>query len=339
MQTGAAQPPANPWEAAGAALAQQAAGPAADQAAPPATPTPPPAAAVPWLPETEKPSALHLRRVGRVTLWAVVVLAAVTGVRSWIVPPKAPPPAAPAPTQSAPAYPAEEAQALAARFARAYLGWDETTPQQRVAALAPLLPTGTDPSLGWNGKGRQEVVDVQAGAVTVGAQGQARVRVEALIRSAAAAAPATAPQWVALEVPVAVASSGRMAVTGEPGLVGLPSQGPSLPRLTTAEVDSALSTESRPAVEAFFKAYAGGTVATAAAPGAAIPPLPDGVEFSSVAAWSVDRGDGSDRTGTARISWTLGAATVEQTYRVRLTRVTSAAAATWQVAAVYGGTG
>ncbi|MFH9355155.1 conjugal transfer protein [Kitasatospora sp. NPDC017646] len=304
------------------------------------------------MPQDEKSGAVALRRLGRGVLWTVVVLAAVTGVRSWIVPPKAPPAPAPQPLSTGPAFPTAEAQALAGRFARAYMTWDEGAAQQRAAALAALLPTGADTGMGWDGKGRQEVIDTQPDAVTPGAQGQARVRVEVLVRSGASAAaqptaqpgvPAPAPsapaaQWVALEVPVATAA-GHLVVSGQPGLVGLPEHGPALQRPPAVETDAALSTSTQPIIEAFFKGYAGGggTSAAATAPGAVLPPLPAGIEFRSLTAWALDRGDGTDRVGTARVSWGIGGAQIEQTYRVSLTRVSSSAAATWQVSAVYGG--
>ncbi|MFD4535584.1 hypothetical protein ACFWNL_35930 [Kitasatospora sp. NPDC058397] len=340
----AAAEPTNPWEAAGQQLAR------AQQKACPAPPPPraahPPA---PWAaPADEKSGTLALRRLGRGVLWAVVVLAAVTGVRSWVVPPKPLPPAPSAPTPTSAAYPIAEAQAVAGRFARAYLGWDEGAPQQRVAALSGLLSVGAETTMGWDGKGKQDVLDVQTDAVTIGGQGQARVRVEVLVRSTVAApapppgappaAPVTSdPQWVALDVPV-VTTSGHVVVSGQPGLIGLPAQGPALPRLTAAEADSALTATTQPIAEAFFKALAAGNTTTAAAPGAAIPALPAGISFKALNAWSVDNAaDSNERSALARVAWTLGGASIEQTYRVKLARVSSTTASTWQVAGLAGG--
>jgi hypothetical protein len=325
--------PANPWESAGLELAkthQQASGPIGPQ-------SPAPAPAAPWVPHDEKSGTRALRRFGRGLLWSVVVLAAVTGVRSWIVPPKVhvPPPA---PVKQADPYPAADAQATAAMFARAYLSWDDATAPARASALAMLLPAGSDTTMGWDGHGHQDVLDVLPAAVTPGDQGQARVRVLVLVRAGAAqGAPALPSRWVALEVPVAQ-SAGRMVVTGEPGLVGVPAEGPAAPRLTVAEADPALTGPTRLIVDQFFKSYAttGGTSA-ATAPGATIPPLPSGMTYNGLTSWSIDAGSGDTRTGTARVSWLVAGAAVEQTYRVSLTRVSSASAQTWQVADVHGG--
>jgi hypothetical protein len=335
--------PVNLWEEAGRELArsqQQGAVPAAEPTAARAE-----VADTPWTPRAEKSGVRFLQRAGRGLLWGVVVLAAVTGVRAWFIPPKVhiPPPP---PANNGPVYPTADAQATAALFTRAYLGWDEAAPQARAAALASLLTAGSDTTMGWDGHGHQDVLDVQPAAVTVGQQGQARVRVLALIRSAvppAQGAPAPVARWVALEVPV-VESAGRIAVTGEPGLVGVPAQGPAAVQVTAPPTDSAMTTTTQPTVDQFLKAYAASqtastpTTTSATAPGANIPPLPAGFTYGGLVSWTVDAGSGDTRIGTARVSWTLSGAVVEQTYRIELTRVSSASAQTWQVADVRGGT-
>ncbi|MGO4747324.1 conjugal transfer protein, partial [Streptomyces sp. 2MCAF27] len=100
-----------------------------------------------------------------------------------------------------------------------------------------------------------------------------------------------------------------------------------------------LSAATEGAVERFLRAYASGDTDSVTAPGASVPPLPEGIKFKALSSWSADKGSGDDRTGTARVDWELGGAVVEQTYRVELTRVSSADAQRWQVAAVRGGTG
>ena len=327
----------NPWETAGLELArthqQQTAVLVED--VPAAVP-----AGSPWPTHNERSGMRFAQKFGRGVLWALVVVAVATGVRSWFIPPKVhlPPPA---PVKTAAPYPVAEAQATAAMFARTYLSWDEGTASVRAAELAALLPAGTDPTMGWDGHGHQDVLQVQAAGVTLGSQQQARVRVLALVRAAAATgAPTPAPQWIALEVPV-VATAGQIEVTGEPGLVGVPAQGPTAPRLTVTESDSALGTTTQPIVDSFLKSYAAGnaagTTGTATAPGATIPPLPTGFKYQGLTGWSIDTGTGDTRTGTARVSWTVAGATLEQTYRITLTRVSSASAQTWQVADVHGG--
>ncbi|MEU4924576.1 conjugal transfer protein [Streptomyces parvus] len=329
-------PAANPWEEA----ARQLKAPAPEQPAQaPAGPTP--AAPVPpWSPLEERPGATAARSTGRALLWGTVGLFALLGVKAVVWPgggaDDGKGAAQPGPARTAPAYPVADAQALAARFTHAYLAWDEDAPQVRAAALAAVLPPDTAPALGWDGKGRQTVLAVQPGPVTRAAHRAARVRVEALVK------PDTAPaRWVGLDVPVAqTASTGsaRLAVTGPPGLVGLPATGPRLPDLPTPEADNKLSERTEDTIRSFFAAYAdGGDTETITAPGASVPPLPEGLELVSVVSWTADAGSGETRTGTARVSWSTGGARIEQTYRVGLTRVASASAQRWQVSAVSGG--
>ncbi|MEW1551507.1 conjugal transfer protein [Streptomyces tsukubensis] len=331
--------PANPWESAGATLREQQQTPAPDPA--PASAAHPPAA--PWVPQDERSGAAFARRFGRGLIWFVLILAAVTGVRAWFVPPKAEAPKVEIP-KAAPAYPAAEAQSAAGRFARAYLTWDEARAEEREALLASVLSDGTDPAMGWDGQGRQDVTAVQPGAVTPTTRGQARVRVDVLVRPAAPPAvkgkpapPAPPARWIGLDVPV-VSTERGVVVTGRPGLVGIPVTGPKAPDLPTTKTDPELSAATKSTVETFFKAYAGGDGTDAVtAPGAVIPALAAGVEYRGLVSWSADAGSGSDRTGTALVSWSLGGATLETAYRVTLTRVTSTDAHRWQVAEVRGG--
>ncbi|MEV6677610.1 conjugal transfer protein [Streptomyces erythrochromogenes] len=336
----------NPWEAAGAELvARQRFG-----AAPEETDRQMATPAAPWVPQDESSGVVFARRLGRGLLWAVVALAAVTGVRAWVVPPKAPDTAT-APAQAAPAYPNAEAQAAAARFARAYLGWDESRKEERAALLASALPAGADSTMGWDGKGRQEVLAVQPGAVTPAEAGRALVRVDVLIRSGGPAEPAPAPsagsggstpradsgaRWVGLDVPVFQAG-GRFSVTGRPALVGVPATGPQLPDTPAAQTDTELTGQTKSTIEKFFAAYAGGDTESVSAPGARLPALPQGIEFKGLLSWSVDAAGSGDRWGSARVGWALGGTTVEVAYRVKLTRVSSSDAQRWQVADIRGG--
>ncbi|MFF4320557.1 conjugal transfer protein [Streptomyces sp. NPDC001568] len=359
---GQAAQPVNPWEAAGAELA------AGNRTTGP-TSNPLPPSAAPWAPQDESSGIVFARRFGRGLLWTVVILAAVTGVRSWIFPPSSPSAAPPA-AQSAPTYPTAEAQAVAARFGRAYLGWDETKKEERAALLASVLPAGSETTMGWDGKGRQEVLAVQAGTVTPGGPGgRALVRVDVLIRPVRSAdanpnpsttpapAPTPAPtpspaqpssaaqpsasaqpsaQWVGLDVPVAV-TNGQAVVTGRPGLVGVPATGPKVSELPGVQGDATLSNQTKDVVAKFFAAYAGGDTESASAPGARLAALPQGVTFKGLNSWSVDSSGDTDRAGTARVLWELGGAHVEMSYRVELTRVSSSDAQRWQVADLRGG--
>ncbi|MGW3425649.1 conjugal transfer protein [Streptomyces phaeochromogenes] len=296
----------------------------------------------PWRVEEENGGAKFFVKLGRIVLWGTVALAVATGVRSWFWPNQSAPPAPPKVTQG-PTYPVDEAQAVAARFAYSYLTWDEAEPEGRAKALARDLPKGTDTTAGWNAKGKQDVVDAQPGAVAELGNKRARVHVDVLVsapgqpaKGQKAASPA-AHRWMGLEVPVLYAS-GRIVVTGEPGIVGVPTSGPSITDQNIANSDVQLSDQTKSTVDAFFEEYAKGEADSVTAPGAVVPPLPTGMVLDSVQSWAVDQGKGTDRTGTAVIVWQVSGAELEQTYRVELTRVTSAAAERWQVAEVHGGT-
>ncbi|MFF7022548.1 conjugal transfer protein [Streptomyces klenkii] len=327
---------------------------------------------VPWQLEDENSGTKFLVKVGRGALWGVVALAAITGIRSWFWAP-APPKSDPVQVNNGPTYPVQEAQAVAARFARAYLAWDENDPKPRAEALARDMAKGLDTAAGWNTRGRQEVLVAQPGPVAEEKDKRARVRVDVLVKGPASddknkssdkpkddkskddkskdkkdeakkddtskaddSRQVTGPRWIGLEIPV-VYTSGRIVVTGQPGLVGVPQNAPAAPALTTKTADNDFSDKSRGVVEEFFGKYATGEAESVAAPGASIAALPPGVAFGSLRNWSVDEGSGSDRTGVATVTWLMGGAELEQTYRVKLTRVASAKAERWQVSEVHGG--
>ncbi|MBT2384051.1 conjugal transfer protein [Streptomyces sp. ISL-11] len=324
-----------------------------------------------WQIEDEKSGTQFLVKVGRGALWAVVALAAITGIRSWFWAP-APPKADPVQVNNGSTYPVQEAQAVAARFARAYLTWDEGDPKARADALAHDMAKGMDATAGWNTKGHQDVLVAQPGPVSEEKDKRARVRVDVLVNGAASAdgnksgdkdkqgdkskddkskdkkdeakkddkdkdsKSATGPRWVGLEIPV-VYTSGRVVVTGQPGLVGVPQNAPSAPALTAKTGDNEFSEKTRGVVEEFFAKYASGEAESVAAPGASVSPLPPGVSLTSLRNWSVEEGSGSDRTGVATVTWQIAGAELEQTYRVKLTRVASAKAERWQVVEIHGG--
>ncbi|MFD7614097.1 conjugal transfer protein [Streptomyces sp. NPDC059828] len=294
----------------------------------------------PWALQEEKSGTRALVTAGRIALWAVVALAAITGVRSWFWPSEPAP--APAPkVQQGPTYPVQDAQSIAARFAYSYLTWDEAKPDERAKALARDMPKGVDTTAGWNSKGQQSVLIAQPGQVAELGNQRARVHVDVLVNTPGETTDKKKTQpavqkWIGLEVPV-LYTSGRIVVTGEPGIVGVPTSGPSVTDQNAADSDVELSAQTKSTVDTFFTEYAKGEADSVTAPGASVPPLPAGMTLMDVQSWNVDQGKGTDRTGTAVVRWQIGDAELEQTYRVELTRVASAAAERWQVAEVHGG--
>ncbi|MGW1076030.1 conjugal transfer protein [Streptomyces sp. NPDC002537] len=293
--------------------------------------------------EDERNGAKFAARLGRAVLWCVVGLAVITGVRTWFWPRESPPPPT-AEGKAAPAYPVQEAQAVAARYARAFLTWDEGAPEARAKELARDLPRGTDAAAGWNAKGRQDVLVAQPGAVTPQQdRARARVHVDVLVSTPAPEPkdkkdkpPAPEQRWVGLEIPVA-ATEGRIVVTGQPGIVGVPRNAPPVPERAVPDVDAQFGEVTRSVVEGFLTAYANGTVDSVTAPGASVAPLPSGLTLGSLQNWTADKGSGDTRTGTAAVVWNLSGAEITQMYRIELTRVSSASAARWQVARIQGG--
>ncbi len=330
---------------------------------------------VPWQIEDEKSGTQFLVKVGRGALWAVVALAAITGIRSWFWAPE-PKNNGPVQVSSGPTYPVQEAQAVAARFARSYLTWDEADPKARTDALARDMAKGVDAAGGWNTKGKQDVLVAQPGPVSEEKDKRARVRVDVLVNGPASddkskpsdkdkqgdksgdkpkddksgdkkddakkdgsgkdSRQVTGPRWLGLEIPV-VYTSGRVVVTGQPGMVGIPQGAPSVPALTAKTADNDFSEKTRAVAEEFFTKYGTGEAESVAAPGASVAALPPGVTLGSLRNWSVEEGSGSDRTGIATVTWQIAGAELEQTYRVKLTKVASAKAERWQVVEIHGG--
>lgn len=318
---------------------------------------------VPWLAEAEPPRLVWGRRVGRALLYAVLGLACLTGVRTWLRPATPPPPP---PVAAETVFPRDEAAAAAEHFARAYLELDQDVPERRDEALRADLPAGADPRLGWDGRGYQRVLDTQGARVEVLDATHARVRVYALTQARLpAAAPGTAPfaqaapragaasrstatptptapgyspaRWVALEVPVAAAGP-RVVVTGPPGRVGAwPPAAYQAPR--SARDDTALSTATRAMIAEFMTAYADGRASGVAAPGAQVAGLDGSVTLVGVESWTVWQGVGDTREGRVAVRWADVAtgSRLGQTYRVTITQVTGAGAERWQVASISGG--
>lgn len=328
--------PVNPWEIAGAKSTESWNGATSKASASSSV------LDTPWVHQEEKTFGVFARRFGRGLVWVVLALACITGLRSWFFPPQG---KTPDPVKTAPAYPTDQAQAVASRFARAYLEWNENKVQERAQLLASVLPSGADTEMGWDGHGQQDVEAVQPGAVTPGKAHQARVRVDVLTRPYAEGGKgkkkdgpkAEAPHWMGLEVPV-VETGGQVIVIGEPGLVGISAKGPKVPGLPMQQTNAELSGETKDVVVKFFRAFAEGDTDSVTAPGANVPALPEGVKYTGLASWSADSGSTDEaRTGTAHVTWSIGGASIEQTYRVELTRVSSVNGQRWQVADVHGG--
>jgi hypothetical protein len=268
---------------------------------------------------------------------AVLLLAAASGVRSWIRPNSAP--STVVTGQST--FPVNEARAVGTRYAVSYLNWDERNPDSRSAALGLDLAAGLDTRAGWSGRGVQTAnaaypgeVKVDPGGVT--AQVDVRVQVRAFTQVGRNWL-AAAYSWRRLSVPVARTAS-RVVATGPPTFVSDPRV--ALPdNMPEAGVpDDDLTAATLKDAEAFFSAYAesDAKVAAVTAPGAAISSLNGAVKLDQLKDWQVYTGNENERRATASVTWDgAGDTTLDQTYSLTLRRSVAAdGAQRWQVAAV-----
>lgn len=310
-------------------------------------------AATPWQMEAEPAASLWWRRALRVTVYFAVVLLALIGLRELVVGDRV---AAPTISSTAQVFPTEEASAVASRFARSYLTWDEDSPEARSAALR-LDYAGGDDNAGWDGTGRQKVLDTVAQKVSVVDERRAVVTVLVLVQPArrtkgkrrtddstqSVEAGAASPLWRSLQVPVAIASDAgitRVVVTGLPGLVAV-LDAPAADE-PSFEADSTLTEETRDVGDAFFTAYAAGDVSAVVAPDAPVSAPQEGtLRFLGVTQWEVQEAanGGDERTAHALVQWKDPATRAElvQQYTLTLTPVRSSTGTRWQVNRLAGG--
>lgn len=290
-----------------------------------------------WAEEEESSGRSFARRAGRVAIWCVIGLAAFTGVRTWVFPTTTAPPVSRADPQTQARkddVPTEQAQQVAARFARSYMNLNSADQEARAKELEADLAKGIDPKLGWNGSGLQLVAQTIPGAVTQTNAHRARVSVDVRVSVTTTrnGRQQTTSGWRALEVPVAQVGD-RVVVTGEPALVGMPTA-VSYDAPAGAEADATLSVATREVVKDFLTAWADGSADQASAPGADIQPLGPGLSLDSLDSWVADAGSGDRRTGTAVVRWALAGAQLQQSYQITLTTVSAGGASRWQVDAV-----
>ncbi|WP_344153773.1 conjugal transfer protein [Kribbella yunnanensis] len=291
----------------------------------------------PWATEPESSFSTWARRFFRGLVVAVLLLAAISGIRSWVSPNRTPDTV----VGSQNSYPVEEARAIATRYAISYLSWDEQNPEARPAQVGLDLAAGLDSRAGWNGRGKQVAVTAYPGEVKVDPGGvvakvDVRVRVQQYYLKGRAM---TAGQfvWQRLSVPVA-RTAARVVASGPPTFV--PDGRAALPEnMPEAGVpDDALTAATNKDAEAFFSAYAesDNKVSAVTAPGSTIRSLNGAVKFGELKDWQVYTGNDDERRATAAVTWDgVGDTTLDQTYTLTLRRtVATDGAQRWQVAAV-----
>jgi hypothetical protein len=291
----------------------------------------------PWSTEPESSFSTWARRFFRGLVVVVLLLAAISGIRSWIAPNKTPETV----VSGQSSFPSGEASAVATRYAISYLTWDEGNPDARPAQIGLDLAAGLDSRAGWNGRGKQTADVAYPGEVKADSNGitavvDVRVRVYTFTRQGRswAAGPIT---WERISVPVARTAS-RVVVSGPPTFVPdlrapLPSNMPD-----AGKPDDELTGVTEKDAEAFFSAYAesDNKVSAVTAPGSTIRSLNGAVKFGELKDWQVYTGNDDERRATATVTWNgVGDTTLDQTYTLTLRRtVATDGAQRWQVAAV-----
>jgi hypothetical protein len=291
----------------------------------------------PWSTEPESSFSTWARRFFRGLVVVVLLLAAISGIRSWISPNRVPETVVSGQSN----FPADEARAVATRYSVAYLTWDENNADARPAQIGLDLAAGLDSRAGWNGRGKQTADIAYPGEVKADGNGitavvDVRVRVHTFTKRGKswAAGPIA---WERVSVPVA-RTAARVVVSGPPTFVPderapLPSNMPD-----AGKPDDELTAATEKDAEAFFSAYAesDNKVSAVTAPGSTIRSLNGAVKFGELKDWQVYAGNDDERRATAAVTWNgVGDTTLDQTYTLTLRRtVATDGAQRWQVAAV-----
>lgn len=194
------------------------------------------------------------------------------------------------------AFPTDEADALAMRFALAYETYNSSNPQARMSALAPYLPSGADLTMGWNGQGQQTAELAVPTTIKVQSATRALVTVAVLTNSGNG-------QWIYIGVPV-YAQGAEVVVTGTPALVPAPAKA-NYQAPTPAPGDGQLANQLQPNLSAFFTAYAASSqtdLSYYAAPGVTFQGLQGQVQFQRLEIIHVDP-QGTTRHAIVRVTW------------------------------------
>ena len=206
----------------------------------------------------------------------------------------------PAPAASVPAgngFPVTLADAYAMQFGQVYLNYSPGGATQRAAQLGAFLPSGSDPQLGWDGRGTAQLQSEVVAATDVQDAHHAVVTLLARVSG----------QLMQLGVPV-YASSDGLVVSGAPAWLPGPARAV-LPSAAPAGSDSGTQAVLTNQLPSFFQAYASGNQATMGrflAPGTSLTGLDGAVNFQSITTISVPPG-GSTRHIIATVVWSVPA--------------------------------
>lgn len=270
--------------------------------------------------------------VGRVILWAFLIVVLVNGIRApferFTAEPTGPSSAG---DSAKPRFPQAAASSYALSFTDVYLNYDSspTALDARQRELSQYLSSNVDAQLGWDGTGKSvlrsaqvtsvRAEDVNHGIVTVLADANGKL--------------------FQLAVPV-YAKDGALAISGRPAMLPPPphAQVPA----PTEDRDSALETELQEPLNGFFKAYAASDVA--ALQRYSDPPasgLGNAVGFGQLKEIIAPPGAAGSRTVSATVVWRVSpvqnrpsGGTLEQTYQLTMVKKEN----TWYVKDIQGST-
>lgn len=258
-----------------------------------------------------------LRGAGRVALWALVGLLLVRGVLATTA---APPAEAPAPSPEGGTRQAEEA--LAIRFARAYLA-DPASPGR-----AGLLAEGAELAPGRGPESPDPVVGAEVAASEDLGGGRAILTVACELGDSRA---------LYLAVPIARSEAGEVAASGAPWLVAAPGRATvpgDRPRPLLGPEAGQIAELARRFLAAYVEASSPSDLSYFLAPGAIAPPLGAGlrlVEVAGVAQLGAEEGPRRTVAVRARLEDPASGAIYPLAYRLELQR-----GERWYVAGVLG---
>jgi hypothetical protein len=272
--------------------------------------------------------------VGRVILWAVLLVVAFNGVRAiFLRETRTPSPPSTSAQQPNPAssFPSSLAEAFAVQFGQIYLNFDPAHADQRAQQLAAFIPAGSGQQFGWNGAGRMQLQSEQVAGINV--QGAHNALVNLLVR--------LNDQLLEFSVPI-YAASGGMVVSGEPALLPPPARVSPPSGQPGGSSDLTTQNQFESFLPSFLQAYAASDTATLGryiTNGFSITGLGGVVSYNSIQSLTVPPG-GSTRDITVTVRWQLPSpggtapATLDVTYE--MTWIDESG--TWTVETITGST-
>jgi hypothetical protein len=258
--------------------------------------------------------------VGRVILWAFVLVVLVNGIRApferFTADPASSKPSANSPSTN---FPSAAASAYALQFANIYLNHDEARAAQWEQQMKFFLPEGIDPRLGWNGKGHMELQSAQVAEVDVRDANNASVVILAQ----------AGDRQFRVAVPV-YTKDGAFVISGRPAMLPPPARAIP-PEAASITRDNDLEAELQETLGGFFRAYGSGDTVSLKrfSDNASITSLNGTLTFFALKEIVAPTGSDTSRQVTTTVVWqvppggnqaTPGGAELEQSYELTMVK-------------------